>query len=131
MTPIDRAEALGHAHTIAARLEATGMGSSNLSQLIDDLRAPGLIDASRITRLQTHAANFEVALLKYDLLHIGGRDLAALRYLLSEALPEDPKAHDDDPHRAMRLHAESFRLQSEAAAALTPTDARAYSPGRI
>jgi len=89
MRPISRTEAIGHVSTIGARLESVGIGSSTLQQLSDELHTPGIIDAARITRLQTYAARLEEVMAAGQALHLAGYNLPALRLLLSEALPED------------------------------------------
>ncbi|MFS6529135.1 hypothetical protein V8Z69_18310 [Microbacterium aurugineum] len=91
MQSINRAEALGHVNMIGARLESVGLGSSTFNQLADELRAPGLIDAARITRLQTHAMRLEEVMIAGDAIQLGGYNLPALRLLLSQALPETPR----------------------------------------
>lgn len=90
---VDRAR--GHVDRIASRVASSNFASSTLARLQADLATKFevnpktgwlVVPADQAVRLQSTAAELETVLQRNGALHLGGVELAQLRYLLSESL---------------------------------------------
>ncbi|WAA67790.1 hypothetical protein [Microbacterium oxydans] len=131
-----------HAHTtrIAQRAKSVHFATDTIARIQSALQERGAILApsDRLTRLQQLAAELEFLFNTHDAAHLGGYDLASLRFLLTgEGLTTVLTTPDGRPalsadDAAADAAREASSLRAELAALNSPAPStRPYWPGRI